>query len=932
MIHYSHKREYDSCDRVDSMTRDHANGNSRELSLACACCASRRFCGWCGGDLCHHAKLSCNDPADLPILNNTMRYSLTTMCALLAVCSLEATGAIDGNGNGQSDVWEMIYGAPGLAGGVDTDGDGFTNAQESVAGTDPRQALDHPLLEMSGAGAGFRFSWHGVAGKRYTLLGNTDLTAPWAGAAPACTGEGGPTEQTLAATAFSRRFFKLNITDIDTDADGVTDAEERMVGFDARSASTGRRSEADLTRITTGLTAANYITVSSYDDFANERWPDPVVFVIRRTGGLQPLTVSFSLTGSASRGTDYTVLQPGNTVRFAPGQREIFIEAVPVADADDSEATETIILTALAGSGYTVGAASSAAASLLNETASSLPGAKAAARLLIQAGFGPDQDADTDADQIPENVEEVMASGIAPWIENQFTRPVGRLQPMVEWCAENTGALEIYGDWKQHAWWGRAMGLPRLRPDAPTTQLADPLRQRMGLALSEIFVISDRMEDLAVSPVGMVNYYDMLLGHAFGNYRDLLRDVSLHPCMGLYLSHLGNRRPNPAANVFPDENYAREIMQLFSIGLWQLHPDGTRMLDPQGQPVPSYDNNTITQMARVFTGLAFGGTNVNFGLWPRDFTTPMKGWDAEHDLAPKQLPGGTVLPARSASPGNTGTATMADVNGAVDALTNHPNTGPFFCRALIQRLITSNPSPAYVGRVSAAFRNNGQGVAGDMKAVIRALLLDSEARDPAMLSVPTYGRLREPFLRCVNLARAFNAVSQEGWYYLDSFPLDHAQQPLNSPSVFNFFLPSYSPPGTLSTMGLVAPEMQIVNASTATTAPNYFWNAITDGLHRWGTGRPARETRLNLTQEMLMNVPPAAVNDPYPSVQALDPDPLIRRLDLALTGGTMAPEQCRIIREAMMRLGPNTVWEWPKTRLKLGIYLMVTGPDFSIQR
>jgi uncharacterized protein (DUF1800 family) len=343
----------------------------------------------------------------------------------------------------------------------------------------------------------------------------------------------------------------------------------------------------------------------------------------------------------------------------------------------------------------------------------------------------------------------------------------------------------------------------------------------------------------------------------------------------MYLSHLGSQKPNPALNRYPDENYAREIMQLFTVGLWELNADGARKLDAQGLPIATYTNADITQFARVFTGLAFGGENENFGLWPRDFSTPMKAWDEEHDLAPKTLLRGTVPPARTASPADFGAATLLDVNEAVDNLFYHPNVGPFIGKQLIQRLVTSNPSPAYIGRVAAAFADNGQGGGlGDMKAFIRAILLDPEARSAAAMEDPKDGKLREPFLRCVNLMRAFNAASSSGWYYLDAFHLDHVQEPMKSPCVFNFYLPNYAPPGVLTEQGLATPEFQIINATSAMMAPNYFWTAITDGLHRWGTGNPNYETRLNLTQEMLLNVPPAALSDPYPFTPTLDPDAL----------------------------------------------------------
>ena len=429
----------------------------------------------------------------------------------------------------------------------------------------------------------------------------------------------------------------------------------------------------------------------------------------------------------------------------------------------------------------------------------------------------------------------------------------------------------------------------------------------------------------------MANYYDLFEQQAFGNYRDLLRAVALHPAMGIYLSHLGNQKANPAANVFPDENFAREIMQLFSIGLWVLNPDGTRQLDGLGQPVATYNNGDITELARVFTGLSFGN-NATFTTYPRDYTQPMKGFDAYHDLAAKTLLGGLVLPARTASAGNTGTATMADVTAAVDNLFNHQNVGPFVALRLIQRLVASNPSAAYVGRVAAAFANNGAGVRGDMKAVVKAILLDAEARDPAMMSQPGWGKLREPFLRCVNFARAFNASSTSGHYVLDQFALAHLQDPMNAPSVFNFFLPTHSPSGPVTQAGLVAPEFQIVNASTAISGANYFWDHTLTDLHYWGTANPAYAVRPNLAPELAYIVPSANVNDDVPPGNlALDPDPLLRRLDLALTGGTLSPRQFQIIREAMLRIGTST-WQWHRERLRMAIYLIVTSPDFNVLR
>lgn len=848
---------------------------------------------------------------------------------VLAAFASAARGELDANTNLQSDVWEMVFGAIGLTPSGDEDGDGWTNAEESRAGTNPFDGTAFPRLWLDAAENGATLTWQSLAGKRYAILETGDLGA-WSPLVTNLAGTGNEASLNMTNPAASA-FFRLAVSDADADLDGVADWEELAVGFDPFTSRTGRFSATDAQRVAAGLSAANTITVSTYDDICAERWPDPAVFVLRRAGGLQPLDVFISLGGSAGPG-DYTA-SATTQVAFAPGQTEAYVAIAPLTDADDAEGTETVTLTLLPGAGYVIGAAATAEISIIDTTDASGPSAKEAARFLIQAAFGPDQDSADDPDHIPENVEEVMAMGIEAWIDDQLQRPVGHLVPMVEWQNEQPSSAAIHNDRKMNAWWGRAMGLPKLRPDAAETQLPDPLRQRVAFALSQIFVISDRMERLGVERVGMTHFYDTLLDHAFGNYEDLLRAVTLHPCMGIYLSHLGNRKANPVAKTFPDENYAREIMQLFSIGLWMLDNDGTVLLDANDKPIPTYDNSDITEFARVFTGLSYGalstGGTVTFGAYDGDFTVPMAGWDAEHDLAPKNLLLGETTPARTASPGNTGTATLADVDAAVANLFHHPNVGPFIGRLLIQRLVTSNPSPAYVGRVSAAFNAAPR---GDLGRVVKAILMDPEARDPAMMTNPAFGKLREPFLRAVNVARAFNASSQEGWYYLDAFLLDHAQEPMKSPSVFNFYLPTHTPPGPLAQAGLVAPEMQIVNASSGTTSPNYFWNSITGGLHRWGMANPARVVRLNLDQEMLLNVPPEAVNDPSPSVAALDPDPLIRRLDLALTGGALEPETCRIIREALVRIGPGSGWEWPKNRLKLAIYLIVNSPEFAVQR
>ncbi|MES2438815.1 MAG: DUF1800 family protein [Verrucomicrobiota bacterium] len=839
--------------------------------------------------------------------------------ALLASASW--AGAVDQNNNQQSDVWELLFQSAGLPAAGDFDADGWSNAAESSAGTNPKDANSHPGMDLHFVATLPTFSWQGLKGKRYALLSSDDLAA-FTPTGDVAAGSGGEMAFQLPQ-ADGRAFFRMQITDVDSDGDLVNDWEEYSLGFDPAKSHTDRYTQTDSQRVIAGLVAANTITAAVYDDSCSERWPDPAVLVVRRAGGLQPLTVNVTFGGSATRDADYLTSVVGNSISIPAGQREVFVEISPVADNEDAanpEATETVTLTVNTGAGYTVGAANSASASILNETSSSGPSAKAAARFLVQAAFGPDQDEAADADEIPENVETVMSQGFSAWLDAQFAIPPQYHEPFV---AMSGTIPEMYHDPKMVSWWNRALGTAAIYPGGPAAQY-DPVRQRVAYSLSQIFVVSDRPETLAVEYRGMSNYYDMLVRNALGNYRDLLFDVATHPVMGFYLSHVRNKKGNPATNTFPDENFAREVQQLFSIGLWELNQDGTKKLDPMtGQPIPTYTNVDITNFARVFTGLSYGPqSETNFEVYPNPpkWLVPMRGHDAWHDLAPKTLLGGITLPARTASSPDVGTATMLDVNAAIDNLFNHPNVGPFIGRQLIQRLVTSNPSQAYIGRVAAAFANNGSGVRGDMQAVIKAILLDPDARDGAKLSDPHWGKPREPFLRCVNYGRAFNAKSSGvDFYAVSQFNFDQQQQPYNSPSVFNFYSPNYLPPGPVGEAGLVAPELQILNATTAVSSPNYFYNSIAGrDLHRWGTADPTRTVRPNFTRET--------------TLAASDIDGLIRRLDLHLTCGGLSPGEFQSIREALQRVDSGVTGSWQTERVNLAVYLILTSPGFCILR
>ena len=318
-------------------------------------------------------------------------------------------------------------------------------------------------------------------------------------------------------------------------------------------------------------------------------------------------------------------------------------------------------------------------------------------------------------------------------------------------------------------------------------------------------------------------YTKVLYTHAMGNFKDLTRAVTIDPAMLFYL----NGRLN--TKKAPDENYAREVMQLFSIGLVQLNADGTPRLS-NGQPMDSYSAQDISQLARVFTG------------WERDradamdyahVTRPMKHNAANFQSGDKTVLGTTI-------PGSLGGPEALSL--ALDTLANHPNVGPFMGRQLIQRFTMSHPSPAYVARVAARFNDNGAGVRGDLKAVWVAILLDDEARGPGSLQSTTFGKLREPMLRFVQWARTFGVTSAAGSWKI--FELNNAasqlgQSPLRSPSVFNFFRPGYVPPGTaLSASGATAPEFQLVNETTVGGYLNFMQSVIERGINCPNPGVP----------------------------------------------------------------------------------------------
>jgi len=418
----------------------------------------------------------------------------------------------------------------------------------------------------------------------------------------------------------------------------------------------------------------------------------------------------------------------------------------------------------------------------------------AAARLLTQASFGP-----TKAE-----LAQVMQQGPAAWVDAQLALTPS-LHTAVLGAVRGTGTAPSNRELRVRAWLDRAVKAP------------DQLRQRVAFALSEILVVSDTGTALATQDgaLGALDYYDLLVRGAFGSYRQLLGEVTLHPAMGLYLNMAGNRKADPLLGTVPDENFAREVLQLFSLGLWQLAPDGSRLLDAAGQPRPSYTQAEVMEFARVFTGWDFAAaTGVD------RYRLPLVLDPSQHEDAAKRLLNGVELPA--------GQGGATDLDQALDNIAAHPNLPPFIARQLIQRLVTSNPSPAYVGRAAAAFSASDL----NLGQLVRAILLDPEARtaspdplaapepleaaaDPTLAPAlaptgPAYGKVREPLLQLTALWRALGVDPAAIRLRLDQLaPL--GQTPLSAPSVFNFFKPDYQSPGEISELGLYSPELELIN-------------------------------------------------------------------------------------------------------------------------
>ncbi|MGD0799009.1 MAG: DUF1800 family protein [Acidobacteriaceae bacterium] len=545
-----------------------------------------------------------------------------------------------------------------------------------------------------------------------------------------------------------------------------------------------------------------------------------------------------------------------------------------------------------------------------------VPSPQDASRFLAQATFGA-----TDGD-----IRNLSQIGFTAWLNQQVSIPPTLHEPAVEQSlilnnpACNVGdvtcnaALFVQNasdeGYLQQSFWQQAL------------TGSDQLRQRVKYALTELMVISSTNPAVQNMPRGMANYLDVLGADAFGNFRQLLQDVTLNPMMGQFLSVQGNDKGDSTRD--PDENYAREVMQLFTIGLYQLNPDGTQVLDASGNAIPTYSNNDVMGLAKVFTGFSWNVPgNTSDTAWSNccmyvgtgfgEDILPMQSYPNHHSTDEKDFLGVTI-------PASTNPDPAGDLKIALDTLFNHPNTPPFVCKQLILHLVTSNPSPAYVARVAAVFQNDGTGVRGNMQAVIQAILLDTEARNSSAAAAnPQYGKVREALIRYAEWARAFTAQSRNGSFNLGStedpiFAL--GEMSLRSPTVFNWFAPGYVPPATsISAAGLVAPEMEMTDVSTVVGYLNYMQSAI--GAN--AAGGP--DVFSSYSAELAL---------------AATPDQLLDRINLLLMAGEMdSTLQSEILSAvnsiAVPTSGQAAINAALLARVETAIYLTMASPSYAAQ-
>ncbi len=852
--------------------------------------------------------------------------------------------------------------------------------------------------------------------------------------------------------ADGRAFFRLEISDVDRDGDGLTDYEEAVLGFDPED-STTKPQVPDKSAGRAKVASPSIVSLGVALDraYESEGVAGAARFQIFRSGGIKPISVNFALSGVATRGVDYVDPGVSSSMRVGGDSSSVTISAI--ADGE-IETREGVTMTLLPGDGYSLGMPGSASVTIDDErdvlyvallrgtdpegsggsgvasvrragnalgsrvtlsfsgledlqtgaeifhsvsgtagpTVLALPMnqvggvdwdfaavagfSKAeivaaldagnlwvrvmtedwpegeivgqlrttpafetmptppaagiavasattdgeAARFLTQATFGP-----TD-----ESIEAVLGSTFAEWIDAQMIEPATHhIDYLNERRAEllardgNDGFQRPRGE----AFWQAALTAP------------DQLRQRMAFALSQILVIS-QVGSLDGAHVGTTIYYDQVIDGAFGNFRDLLETVTLSPMMGQYLSMIRNRKPDPETGSEPDENYAREIMQLFTIGLTKLHPDGSVRLSSEGLPQATYTQEDIVELAHVFTGWGphydvsdpprNGNGSVrstrSFFLYGRDEERPMTFYPEFGDQEDRRVVGGTTVPGTASGPER--------MDAALDALFNHPNVGPFVARHLIQKFVTSNASPGFIYRVARVFNSDSEGVRGNLGATLRAVLLDPEARNEPMRTSVSFGKGSEPVLRMARMLRLTSALPPkrndgDDRYFLDLRYRIPEQAVLQSPSVFNFFLPGYSAPGFVSESGLVSPEYQILTDTTVINQANVIGGYLSYGLFTAEKG--ADDNNLFVSADWTRMV--GILSNGDRTIEEAQGD-LVDYLDDRLLFGAMSAELRASILAAFAAM-PSWVgqdYDGQRRRAETAVYLVMTAPEGFVQR